>query len=108
MVDLPKLSHGIHSKLLMQLSGVNSIDGIVIEYSTGGTWNMVANGVANSGIYNWTLPFPLDSSVTLRIMARDYAGNLGAGNVSNSFTIDSIPPSITSVETIGDTLGKIA
>lgn len=39
---------------------------------------MVANNVANSGSYNWTLPYPLDASVTLRIMARDTVGNLGA------------------------------
>jgi hypothetical protein len=96
------------AKITDTVSGVNGFNGIIIEYSTGGVWNMVANGVVNSGSYNWTLPYPLDSSVTLRIMARDYAGNLGAGNVSNSFTIDSIPPTITAVETIGDTLGKIA
>ena len=68
----------------------------------------MANGVANSGSYDWTLPYPLDSSVTLRIKARDYAGNLGAGSVSDSFTIDSVPPTISEVETVGDTLGKIA
>ncbi len=68
----------------------------------------VANNIANSGSYNWTLPYPLDSSVTLRLSARDRTGNLGAGSVSNSFIIDSVPPTITGIETVGDTLGKVA
>ena len=96
------------ARITDSVSGVNAVNGIVIEYSTGGSFAPVANGIANSGSYNWTLPYPLDSSITLRIRARDYAGNLGAGSVSNSFTIDSIPPTITTVETIGDTLGKIS
>lgn len=68
----------------------------------------IAGATANSGSYDWTLPYPLDSSVTLRITARDRVGNIGVGSVSNAFTIDSIPPTISSVETIGDTLGKLS
>jgi len=67
------------SKITDAVSGVNTVDGIIIEYSTGGIWNTVANGISNSGSYDWTLPYPLDASVTLRISARDYVGNLGAG-----------------------------
>lgn len=67
------------TKITDTVSGVNTVDGIIIEYSTGGVWNTVANGISNSGSYDWTLPYPLDASVTLRISARDYVGNLGAG-----------------------------
>lgn len=67
------------SKITDSVSGVNTTTGIIIEYSTGGIWNTVANGISNSGSYNWTLPYPLDASVTLRISTRDNIGNLGAG-----------------------------
>lgn len=90
-------------------SGVAQSNGVVIEYlrASTGSWQMLANRVANSGSYAYTVPM-IDDDVTFRIRAYDNAGNLGAGVTSPTVTIDSLPPTVSSVQTMDQAAsGKI-
>lgn len=87
------------AKITDALSGVNSASGVTVEYSTGGIWNPVSVSVSNSGSTNWTVPL-IDADVNFRITAKDALGNVSAGVVSPAVTVDSLPPQISTVETL--------
>ena len=78
------------------ITDVNSFT-ISLDYSTdgGSTWNSIATGLSNSGSYNWNVPTGLNSTNgVIRITAEDCAGNT-TSQISNTFTFDDTPPSIT-------------
>jgi len=78
------------------ITDVNSFT-ISLDYSTdgGSTWNSIASGLSNSGIYTWNVPTGLNSTNgVIRITATDCAGNT-TSQISNTFTFDDTPPSIT-------------
>lgn len=49
--------------------------------------NVIANGLANSGTFNWTVPGVLTSTARVRATAHDGAGNLAADSSHADFAI---------------------
>ncbi|MEJ5245289.1 MAG: FN3 associated domain-containing protein [Bacteroidota bacterium] len=59
------------------------------------TWTLIASGLANDGTETWNVPNTINSTdVKVRIDAVDNAGNI-ASQVSQTFTIDNLPPTAT-------------
>lgn len=56
-----------------------------------GTWETVAERIANNGSFEWTVPRDMTVSGVLRIEATDKAGNTGSAEVSG-ILVDSIKP----------------
>ena len=56
-----------------------------------GSWETVAERIANSGSFDWTVPRDMTISGVLRIEAADKATNVGAAEVSG-ILVDSIKP----------------
>jgi hypothetical protein len=51
------------------------------------TWNLIATGEVNDGVYAWTLPYINSSTVRVRITATDLAGNSASDESDDVFTI---------------------
>lgn len=66
---------------------------ITIKWSRDGSgaFETVAEGLPNSGSFDWTVPRDMTSTGVLRIEALDKAGNLGSAD-STSVLVDSIKP----------------
>src|SRR5690606_4663700 len=75
-----------------------STSSISISYSldSGNHWTSLQTGISNSGSYTWTTPVQDSNQVRLQIEACDVLGNCST-STSTDFTIDSTPPTITSV-----------
>lgn len=88
------------------LSGL-AANPIKIEYWDGVQYQTITGATAlpNTGSFAWTLPF-LDTTSSLRVTASDAVGNTNA-IISPTFVVDSTPPSIQKIETIGDGAGQI-
>lgn len=68
---------------------------ISIAYSSDGTnYISLANNLANSGTYSWTLPLIDSTTVTIKITAIDTAANVKT-ITSNAFSMDSTIPTIS-------------
>lgn len=69
-------------------------DTISIAWSRGGDgkWEPVAEKLANSGSFEWTVPRDMTIAGALRVSAIDKAGNVGSGE-SAQILVDSIAPS---------------
>ena len=82
--------------------GVTSVD---LAYSTnGGTSfpNTIATGLSNTGSYSWTVPNAPGTTLRVRAIARDAAGNAGRDSSAANFTVDlwTINASATTLGTI--------
>jgi hypothetical protein len=68
-----------------------------IEYSSdnGTSWNVVVNGVSNSGTYNWTLPSVTSKQYLVRLTMTDLAGNFLTNISSTPFWVNASSPGIT-------------
>jgi hypothetical protein len=81
-------------------SGVKP-DRYSIYYSTddGSTFpNVITSEATLTSSYGWNVPGTINSThVRIRVTARDIFDNLGTGESTSSFTIDSTPPTVTSV-----------
>jgi len=80
---------------------------IYYSYDNGTTWNIIDEGINNTGLYEWNTNLFNDSAqAILKIVAIDDAGNAGI-NISNKFILDNIPPqiNITSPKS-GEAFGK--
>ncbi len=66
---------------------------ITIRFSRdGSTWDTLADGIANSGSFEWTTPRDMTPTGQLRIEALDKAGNPGQA-VIGGLVVDSVRPS---------------
>ncbi len=78
------------------------VDHIRLFYSTdsGYTYaNLIAEGVPNTGSYNWTLPQINSSTIRVKVQAEDENNIVIVEDESESnFTIDSIQPNIFSLQ----------
>jgi hypothetical protein len=73
---------------------------IKLEYYNWSNWQEINSGTENDGSYEWNIPNNLDSQdVKIRLTAYDNIWN-SASQMSSEFTVDSTPPTITSVETM--------
>lgn len=80
---------------------------IKLEYFNWTSFSLIADNLANNWSYNFTLPQDNISNARIRIYATDNVWNISFKN-SNTFLIDSTPPTISSVETMDlDTNGQI-
>jgi beta-lactamase superfamily II metal-dependent hydrolase len=67
------------------------VTGVTLAYSTDGGAsfpNTIASGLANSGSYAWPVPSLVSSTVRVRAVAVDAAGNAGRDSSAANFTID--------------------
>jgi beta-lactamase superfamily II metal-dependent hydrolase len=67
-----------------------AVDSVTVEYSVsspGGPWLLVAQGLANSGTLDWTLPSTAADSAWVRVLAYDAAGNVGSDVSASALTI---------------------
>jgi phosphodiesterase/alkaline phosphatase D-like protein len=73
---------------------------VAIDYSADGgeTWNPIVSGIADTGSYTWTLPNINTSAAKIRVTATDQGGNDGSDASDANFAIDSVAPSISSVD----------
>jgi hypothetical protein len=69
--------------------GVTSVDLELSRAGTGGPWEAVALGVANTGTYAWTVTGPATTSAWLRVTARDAAGNAASDLSDAAFTLQA-------------------
>jgi len=77
------------------------LDGsIKIFYKTGSEWNIIADGIENSGEYEWNSTCLKDGSYALKVTAVDSSNNIGDDIVA--MTVDNTPP-----ETTCDLYGKM-
>ena len=68
--------------------GVTGVD-LAWSADGGATFpNALANGIANSGSWSWTVPNVPTSTARVRVLARDAAGNVGRDSSAANFTID--------------------
>jgi hypothetical protein len=68
--------------------GVTAVD---LAYSTdgGATWpGVIATGLANTGLYSWTVPNAPGGALRVRATARDAALNAGVDASDGNFTVD--------------------
>jgi hypothetical protein len=68
---------------------------ITLFYSNngGGSWNQIASFLANNGSYSWnTTSVPDGSNYLIRILAVDFAGNIGYDISNATFTVDNTVP----------------
>jgi hypothetical protein len=82
----------------------NATDNIAVAtvdlaYSTNGGAsfpNVIATGIANTGSRSWTIPATPSSTVRVRVIARDAAGNTARDSSSANFSIvDNAAPLVT-------------
>ncbi len=80
--------------------------GVTLEVSTDGkTWTAAAKDLPNTGKYHWDLSTLLSSTtIRVRIVVRDLAGNVGLDASDRDFTIDGLSPDlrITGPASTGD------
>lgn len=73
---------------------------VKLEYWNGTSWNLIVNNETNDWSYSWTnLPSIDYNLVKIRFSIKDTAWNLWYQD-SDSFVIDSTPPTIQSIETM--------
>ncbi len=70
---------------------------IRLEYSSdnGATWNVIENGVSNSGSYNWTVPSVTSILYLVRVTMTDLAGNFAAESSTTNFLVNASSPVIS-------------
>jgi len=74
---------------------------ISLSYTTdGATWNPIAGGEANDGSYSWAVPEIDFSTVKVKIVATDLAGNTASDESNAIFTIDSTHPIATVITSV--------
>ncbi|MFC1999232.1 fibronectin type III domain-containing protein [Chloroflexota bacterium] len=79
---------------------------IAIEYYNGSAWVSIADGQANDGNYNWTVPDLNVSNARIRVKATDLVGHVGSDDSDADFTIDSLDPSVTLTSPTGGELWR--
>ncbi len=72
---------------------------IQLDYFDGIQWHIIAQNLANSGEYHFTLPLIDTPHMRIRISAEDRVWNKNS-LISSAFVIDSTPPVILSIETM--------
>ncbi|MCP4171747.1 MAG: hypothetical protein GY758_13345, partial [Fuerstiella sp.] len=85
--------------------GVTSVDLYYSNSGSGGTFNLIALGEANDGIFSWTVPNDPTANAFVRVVAHDAAGNTGEDLTNLDFTITqvTVPLSTPSWTTEGNT-----
>lgn len=67
---------------------------ISVSTDGGATWDEVMTGLANTGLYEWTVPLVTEGRVKVKVTAADKAGRTASASSSGVFAIDSAPPEI--------------
>ncbi|MFH1709705.1 MAG: T9SS type A sorting domain-containing protein, partial [bacterium] len=84
--------------------GIRS-DGITLKYSvnSGGSWESIASGEANTGIYTWEAPAISSTECRISVEAEDTDGNKGYDVSDSNFTIspEASPPVIGRIKMNG-------
>jgi hypothetical protein len=79
--------------------GVTSVDLYYSTTGSGGTFTVIATGLANTGSYAWKVPNTASTNAFVKAVAHDAAGNTGTDLSDAAFTIigvaDTTPPSVT-------------
>jgi len=77
---------------------------ITLSYSTDGGrhWIEISSNEKDDGIYYWGVPYIDNSTVRVKVEAKDVAGNINFSISSDDFSIDSTVPKIQNI-TIHDT-----
>jgi hypothetical protein len=67
-----------------------------LYYSTDNntTWQKIASSLPNTGSYNWNVPSINASNISLKIVVTDMVSNESEQISSQTFTIDSINPTL--------------
>jgi hypothetical protein len=68
-------------------AAVTEVDLALSRAGSGGPWESIATGLANSGTYGWTVTGPITTNAVLRATARDAALNAGQDASDAVFTI---------------------
>lgn len=81
---------------------------ITLEYSAnnGSSWSVVAENIANTGSFNWSIPSIDSDQVLLRIAAQDLAGNSNSVQSASAFIVDSTIPTTPNVARTSPALSK--
>ncbi len=89
--------------------GVESVDLWLSRTGSGGPWEPVALGLANSGSYGWTVSGPEASAAFLRVDARDAVGGVGSAISPAPFAIVSgATPTLVEQFRLEDTADGVA
>lgn len=79
----------------------------MLKFNNGAGIATITGTTANDGSHSYTLPTGDTQNAFFTIEAYDTLGNISNLVSSSGFTLDSTPPTISSVETIENTLGQI-
>ena len=86
------LNAGSHAPLTWTASDNTNVKNVDLDLSrtgSGGPFESIAAGIANSGSFDWTVTGPITTSAFLRVTARDSTGNTGQDLSNASFSIAS-------------------
>ncbi len=77
------------------ITGDDPIDHVDLWYSVnaGSSWNSIADGLADTGSYTWTVPNEDSSDCLVRARVYDTQGRYGENTSDTVFTIAGTPPS---------------
>lgn len=80
---------------------------VKLDYFDGNNWTLIADNLPNSWLYDFVLPSIDTPNMRIRITAKDLVWNTSFLN-SQSFLVDSTPPTLLGVETMDmDANGQI-
>ncbi|MBW7954500.1 hypothetical protein H3C61_01675 [Candidatus Gracilibacteria bacterium] len=85
---------------IISSGSILKVNPITLEFFNGNNWQLVGNNLENSGSYNFTLPLVDINNARFRITSFDEISNSSNTILSNTFIIDSTPPTINSIETM--------
>ena len=84
------LNVGSHTSLTWTASDNTSVKNVDLDLSrtgSGGPFESIAAGTANTGSFDWVVTAPITATGFLRVTARDSTGNTGADLSNASFSI---------------------
>jgi hypothetical protein len=84
------LNVGSHTSLTWTASDNTSVKNVDLDLSrtgSGGPFESIAAGTANTGSFDWVVTAPITATAFLRVTGRDSTGNTGADLSNASFSI---------------------
>ena len=74
------VSPGQNVAITWSASDNKAVSSVTLQYSSNGgiTWNTIADNQPKSGSYTWAIPMNAETSLTIKITARDTSGNVGS------------------------------
>jgi hypothetical protein len=65
---------------------------LLFSESPDGPWTIIATGLPNTGVYNWTVDARTPQRIYLRLEVRDEAGNVGADQLREPINLEGLQP----------------